>query len=37
MFAHKLTDAGIKKFKEDWEAARKQWLWDKNSSALSDD
>jgi transaldolase len=24
MFAHKLTDAGIKKFKEDWEAARKQ-------------
>jgi len=24
MFAHKLTDAGIKKFHEDWEAAKKQ-------------
>jgi len=24
MFAHKLTDAGIKKFKEDWAAAKKQ-------------
>ena len=24
MFAHRLTDAGIKKFKEDWAAARKQ-------------
>jgi len=23
MFAHKLTDAGIKKFKDDWEAAKK--------------
>ena len=24
MFAHKLTDAGIRKFHEDWEAARKK-------------
>jgi transaldolase len=23
MFAHKLTDAGIKKFHDDWEAAKK--------------